>query len=438
MEPERTPDPTRIGVGDGFSLALVGDCIVSHPLRPLLGRDADFAGAVERLRRSTVAGGNLETSIVDMRSFAGHPRTTDDWGLAATPAVADDLRELGFGLLGRANNHAMDWGIEGMRETGKRLDAAGLAHAGAGESLAGARAPRYTETSLGRIGLVSLATTTHSDNDAALDPFGEVPGRPGVAALRLKRIATVPASTLDDLHELARKVQPWGDPDAEREGLDLLETRFVAGDVVEVRYEMDADDLAGVLRAVRLGAQHSDLLIVSAHIHQEGPHPTTPPAFASELARAAVDAGADVFVGHGVHRLWPIEMYRERAIFYGLGNFVFSDIAEPLHEGLYRSARRRLADRPTGDLTDADVTATLNVGFESDTFYESVIAGVGYDGEGLHVAVHPIDLGMNRPLTGRGIPRLADPERASHILKHLAEMSEPFGSDISADGSVTA
>jgi poly-gamma-glutamate synthesis protein (capsule biosynthesis protein) len=212
----------------------------------------------------------------------------------------------------------------------------------------------------------------------------------------------------------------------------------VTGDAIEVLYEMDSDDLAGLLRAVRLGAQHSDLLIVSAHIHQEGPEPTTPPAFASELAHAAVDAGADVFVSHGVHRLWPIEIYRERPIFYGLGNFVFSDIAEPLQEGLYRSARRRLADPNTENLTDADVTATLNVGFENDTFYESVIADVGHDGEGLHVAVHPIDLGMNRSLTQRGIPHLADPERSSSILKHLAEMSEPFGTKISADGSVTA
>ncbi len=434
MEPERAPDPTRIGVGDGFSLALVGDCIVSHPLAPRLGRDADFAGAVERLRRSTVAVGNLETSIVDMRSFAGHPRTTDDWGLAATPAVADDLRELGFGLLGRANNHAMDWGIEGMRETGRRLDAAGLAHAGAGESLAGARAPRYVDTSLGRIGLVSLATTTHSDNDAALDPFGEVPGRPGVAALRLQRIATVPASTLDDLRELARRVDPWEDPDAERLGLELLETRFFVGDAVDVRYEMGADGLAGVLLSVRLGAQHSDLLVVSAHIHQEGPDPATPPAFVQELAHAAIDAGADVFVGHGVHRLWPIEIHRERPIFYGLGNFVFSDIAEPLHQGLYRAARRRLGGAE--ELTDADVTAALNVAFEKEAFFESVIAEVAWTDGRLDVSVSPIDLGMERPLTERGVPRLADPERASTILKHLAEVSEPFISEISADGSV--
>ena len=39
------------------------------------------------------------------------------------------------------------------------------------------------------------------------------------------------------------------------------------------------------------------------------------------LARAAVDAGADVVLGHGPHVLRAMEVYRERLIVYSMGNF---------------------------------------------------------------------------------------------------------------------
>ena len=42
-----------------------------------------------------------------------------------------------------------------------------------------------------------------------------------------------------------------------------------------------------------------------------------------EIGRAAIDAGADVVIGHGPHYSLPIEVYRGRSIFYGLGSFSF-------------------------------------------------------------------------------------------------------------------
>jgi poly-gamma-glutamate synthesis protein (capsule biosynthesis protein) len=42
-----------------------------------------------------------------------------------------------------------------------------------------------------------------------------------------------------------------------------------------------------------------------------------------EIAHAAIDAGADVVMGHGPHYACAIEMYRDRPIFYGLGSFSF-------------------------------------------------------------------------------------------------------------------
>ena len=43
----------------------------------------------------------------------------------------------------------------------------------------------------------------------------------------------------------------------------------------------------------------------------------------TEIAHAAIDAGADLVIGHGPHYSLPVEVYRGKPIFYGLGSFSF-------------------------------------------------------------------------------------------------------------------
>jgi poly-gamma-glutamate capsule biosynthesis protein CapA/YwtB (metallophosphatase superfamily) len=433
-DPVRPERDLQTSVSDGFSLVAVGDCLCTRPLTPLLERDPAFSAVSDLLHGATLAFGNMETSILDIRAFSGSLRTVDDWGMLATPDVADDLRSLGFRLMSRANNHAMDWGDEGLRETGRLADAAGIVHAGTGERLANARAPRYVDTSRGRVGLVSFASMPRWDQDAALDPFGEVPGRPGVNPLRLRRIVSLPPAALESMIDLGRTIEPWATSDHGPQGLTVLDTSFEPGDAVAVRYEPDAEDLDAILRAIRLGKQHADALVVSAHIHEEGPDERTPPGYLTELARRTIDAGADVFAGHGVHRLWPVEIHSGRPILYGLGNFVWSDIAEAVHGELWRNARAVNASLGAG-ATDADVNATLNGEFLDERYFRSVIAKVTFDAGNVELRLHPIDLGGGRRLTERGIPRVATLEVGEEILKELQAASEPFGTSISvADG----
>src|SRR5206468_3202072 len=107
-------------------------------------------------------------------------------------------KTLGFDLLARANNHTLDWGVEGMRETDRALDEAGLVHAGTGEHRGAARAPRYLETERGRIGLVSMAST-FPEFAEALPPHGQAPGRPGVNSLKTRRDTIVTPVTMQAL-----------------------------------------------------------------------------------------------------------------------------------------------------------------------------------------------------------------------------------------------
>ena len=419
-------------VDDGLTLVLAGDLISSRPVAPKLARDAGFADVARLLREASLTIGNLETAIVDIRAFGGSPRTVDDWCISALPAVAQDLAELGFRLVSRANNHCCDWGIEGMRETGRHLDEAGIVHAGAGETLAHARAPRYVETGHSRVGLVSAYASPKWDNDAALDQFGEVPPRPGVSAMRIALTVTTARAVVDGLRDAFRKIYP-GSPDPGDGDLTLLDTTFVEGASTAVSWAADPADVAEVLRSVRLGAQHSDLLVVSLHVHEEEGSAAQPPCFLVDLAHAAIDAGAAVVFGHGSHVLGPVEIYKGRPICYGLGNFIWSDIQEPLHGALYAAARDRLGDQ-FGDgtmVTDADVNRAFNNSeFADSRFFESVLAELTYRDGSAVMRLLPIDLRYGTPLTESGTPRFADPDLARAILERLDALSRPFGTTV--------
>lgn len=80
-------------------------------------------------------------------------------------------------------------------------------------------------------------------------------------------------------------------------------------------------DFRRALRAIREAARHADLVVVTIHWGVE--LDTQPRAYQVAEAHRMVEAGADVIFGHHAHRLQPMEVYRGRPIFYGLGNFVW-------------------------------------------------------------------------------------------------------------------
>ena len=85
------------------------------------------------LRNADAAFGNLENTLIDLPDFAGSPQAEAGGGHArGASTLARDMRNMGFNLVSRANNHTTDWGVEGMRMTDQAADEACLAHAGAG------------------------------------------------------------------------------------------------------------------------------------------------------------------------------------------------------------------------------------------------------------------------------------------------------------------
>lgn len=94
----------------------VGDLIVTRAVTK--ARDPDFGAVLKILRKADVIFASMETNIFDIRSFTGSPQA--EYGGAyhvSLPELGSDLKEMGFNLLSYANNHSLDWGVEGMRET---------------------------------------------------------------------------------------------------------------------------------------------------------------------------------------------------------------------------------------------------------------------------------------------------------------------------------
>jgi poly-gamma-glutamate synthesis protein (capsule biosynthesis protein) len=361
--------------------------------------------------------------------------------------VASDLKTMGFDLLSRANNHAMDWGFEGMRETSRHLDEARLVHAGVGESRAVARAPRYLETSKGRVALVSMASTYRWGADA-LPPSTQAPGRPGLNPLRARRTTVVPKDVFESLRKIhdrieKEKAEHGERPSSDQEPTDTLTLfgeKFRSGERLGHEYEMHPVDREEILKSVRLGKQNADLLVATIHAHQTDLTTGAPGDFLPELAHAAIDAGADAFIGHGVHKLGPIEIYRGRPIFYSLANFFWSDIQEPMPADHYEDHWDLLTEvfSDPRKATDADLAALLNArGFSDERVFETVVALSRFEGGQLaELRLHPVDLGYGRTLTQSGVPRLASPEMGRRILERLARISRPYGTVIEVEGNV--
>ena len=444
----------QTNVPDNFKLIAVGDCIISRSLSQNAGRDPAFAQTIKLLKSADATYGNLETSILDMRQFKGHPYNgIDDVPLISDPSVARDLAAMGFDLMSRANNHALDWGIEGMRETTRWTDEAGLITAGVGENQALARAAHYYESLKGRIGIVSMASTFRPTSDA-LPNQGAAPARPGISGLPVKKTIVLPPSAMRDLSRLAQQIYPAGEskspakPENSANQLSIFGNTFEAGPRRSLRYEMDPSDLAGILKNVRQGKQHSDFLLVTIHSHESAdttaPNPKndfeeSPADFVHSLAKAAIDAGADAFLTTGIHHLGPIEIYKGRPIYYGLGDFFWSDIQEPMPADFYTQYKKSLVGAFTdpAKATDADLTNVTNAeAFNGDLPFHSVVTESRFDhGRLAEIRLYPLDLGYGLKLTESGIPRVAQPDAAMKILKRLQTISAPYGTRLEIEPS---
>lgn len=186
----------------------------------------------------------------------------------APPSALASLELAGFDVMSLANNHALDYGEAALLDTIRLLSTRGIAAVGAGENIEGAQAAKIVERGGLRIAFVGL---------------------------------------VDVEAEGAFNRRNW---EATKDG---------AGVAWADRITVDA--------SVRAAARSADLVVAMLHFGVEF-NPLPVPA-QRELARTAIDAGADLVIGSHSHVLQEVEEYGHGLIVYSLGNFIFDGFEGP-------------------------------------------------------------------------------------------------------------
>lgn len=106
--------------------------------------------------------------------------------------------------------------------------------------------------------------------------------------------------------------------------LTLGKLHFSLGEKTIMTTEPNARDMERMISNIQTARQQADYVLFSIHFHTfDGDNDLLPSAFLQEFAHRYIDAGADAILGHGPHELLGIEIYRDKPIFYSLGNFIF-------------------------------------------------------------------------------------------------------------------
>ena len=202
-----------------FTIAAVGDVVA---LRPTANLEVPEVQAVySLLREADVSFGNLEQNIAEPAKVMGE-NDAHMFQALARPAIADDLRAIGFDLMNFANNHTTHFGLVGLMETMKHLQRVGIVTAGWGRHLAEAQRAKFLDTPNGRIGFLGITTNSFRDARHAGE---DSPGYPGANAIHPQRTVTISQEALDAIRR-AKELSPSRDctPSQASEPIGIWET----------------------------------------------------------------------------------------------------------------------------------------------------------------------------------------------------------------------
>jgi poly-gamma-glutamate capsule biosynthesis protein CapA/YwtB (metallophosphatase superfamily) len=167
-EEQRRPNP--------FVVTFAGDIIMGRTVHRRMLELNDFAAPLrlvaDELRKGDLTVGNLECVLSDTITPPADPRT---FSFMTFTAAVEGLQLAGFHALSQANNHSMDFGVAGMRDSLATLDAAGIKHYGIGENLAEAREPCILEHDGVTVALLGYDGITGSFRGATAGSAGTMP-----------------------------------------------------------------------------------------------------------------------------------------------------------------------------------------------------------------------------------------------------------------------
>ena len=250
------------------------------PNRP--NGDEMFDGVRESLAEADLLFGQLEPCIAS----TGTPAAQCRLPMRCKPENAGAIRRAGYDVISFATNHCMDWGRPAFFETLDILHSKGIQTIGAGADIFEARKPVIVDLDGTKVGFLGYNSILPQDYWATEE-------RPGCAPLR-GISAAVPKE--HDQPETPVRLFSWPHP----------------------------DDLDAMLEDIAQLRPQVDILMVSFHW---GIHfiPKTLAYYQRYAAKFAIDAGADIILGHHTHILKPIEVYKGKVIVYSMANFALEE-----------------------------------------------------------------------------------------------------------------
>lgn len=213
------------------------------------------------------------------------------------PKSTNAIKEAGFNVVSFAGNHCMDWGREAFFDTIESLEEQNIYVIGVGKNIEEARRPAVLKINGTKIAFLAYNSILPMAYWAEVD-------RPGCVPIR--------AWTF---YEQIEHDQP--------------------GTPCRIHTSPHKDDLKSMKDDIQKAKLENDIVILSMHW---GIHFVTAQLadYQREVAKAAIDCGADLILGHHAHILKGIEVYKGKIIFYSLGNFAI-EAPGAFMKGLYES-----------------------------------------------------------------------------------------------------
>ncbi|MCZ7527493.1 MAG: CapA family protein [Acidimicrobiia bacterium] len=226
--------PTVALLGDTMLGRGVAERLASVPAPALVAPDVVAVAAEADLRVA-----NLECCISERGE--PWPAPGKPFFFRAPPAAVEVLTGLAVDCVTLANNHALDFGEDGLLDTCEHLDRAGIAHVGAGPDAARARAPAVLESRGSRVTVVGA--TDHPDD------FAATADRPGVAFADLRHglPGWLDATVRDAGTEIVLVTPHWG---PNMVPAPVAHVRRAAGALVEAGATLVAGHSAHVFHGV--------------------------------------------------------------------------------------------------------------------------------------------------------------------------------------------
>jgi len=420
--------PLQVPAAGPITIAVTGDTLIFNPPDDL-GRDPAFARVRDAISGATFGVTTLDLNLLGpAETTSAESRSLPRWPFGSE-REAQTLRQLGFDAIALANDHAADYGVDGALSTMRIISAAGLLHAGTGTDLAQARVPVYAGVPR-RLALISVSASSMPESRATATR-ADIAGRAGLNPLRYTPHITVDAATYQTLKGSVQALNA-GPPPGESE-LTMFGTVIRKGDRTSVSFDVDENDEREILEQITAARSSSEVVIVSLHAHEPANDSDAPAEFIVRFARKAVDAGATIVFGHGPHRLRGVELYKGGAILYSLGNFVYQTAALDFRAANVFDAGTDLYQSAIG--AGGAAAGSRETPPDDEAWWEGAVALVTVDQRRVDsIRLIPVDLASGKPVTARGFPRTASPEKATAILDRLARLSRDFQTTIQVDG----